>query len=65
MTQGNGPRMAAIIAAAEGGRYEPADDETRGDGVTYGYGFEAEPHEPFAMSERIVVRHVERIAAWL
>lgn len=65
MTQGNGPHMAAIIAAAEGGRYEPTPDEVRTDGVTYGYGADVEPHEPYAMSEQIIVRHCARMAAWL
>lgn len=60
MTQGNGPQMAAIIAAATAPA-EPLVDEP-GPGDTYGTMAEIEPHRPFEMSERCVAHHEERVA---
>lgn len=58
MTQGNGPHMAAVIAAATTPA-EPLLDEP-GPGDTYGTMAEIESHRPGDMSERCLVHHTER-----
>jgi hypothetical protein len=65
VTQGNGPHMADVIRAAEGGRYDPVSEDERTPGATWGEPADIEPHEPGVMSERIIVRHCERMAVWL